>query len=102
MTREDAEKIGTVLELDGETAAALTLPPLRGADVVDMTDPVVYRLKEMVQVYGSTIAELIYEEFGDGIASAIDFTFDLKRVEDPKGDRVVITLNGKFLPYKVW
>ena len=102
MTREDAEKIGTVLELDGETVAALTLPPLRGADIVDMTDPVVYRLKEMVQVYGSTIAELIYEEFGDGIASAIDFTFDLKRVEDPKGDRVVITLNGKFLPYKVW
>jgi cyanate lyase len=102
MTREDAEKIGAALELDDDVVDALTLPPLRGADVVDTTDPLVYRLKEMVQVYGGTIAELIHEEFGDGIASAIDFTFDLKRVEDPKGDRVVITLNGKFLPYKVW
>lgn len=102
MTREDAEKAGAVLELDVETVDALTLPPARGADMVDLTDPVVYRLHEMVQVYGTTIAHLIYEEFGDGIASAIDFTFALERVEDPKGDRVQITLNGKFLPYKVW
>jgi cyanate lyase len=62
----------------------------------------VYRLQEMVQVYGATIAELVHEEFGDGIVSAIDFEFDIKRLPDPKGDRVKITLNGKFLPYRVW
>jgi cyanate lyase len=102
LTREEAEKVGAALELDDETVEALTLPPERGADVVDPTDPLIYRFREMVQVYGPAFAELIREEFGDGIASAIDFTFDLARVEDPKGDRVVITLNGKFLPYKVW
>ena len=102
LSREDAEKIGAVLELDPGTVDALTLPPARGADVVDTTDPLVYRLREMVQVYGSTIAELVHEEFGDGIVSAIDFELGLERVGDPKGDRVKITLNGKFLPYRVW
>jgi cyanate lyase len=102
LSREDAEKIGAVLELDPDTVDALTLPPARGADVVDTTDPLVYRLREMVQVYGTTIAELVHEEFGDGIVSAIDFELGLERVPDPKGDRVKITLNGKFLPYRVW
>jgi cyanate lyase len=51
-------------------------------------------------VYGPTIKALIHEEFGDGIMSAIDFDMEIKRKEDPKGDRVVVTLNGKFLPYK--
>ncbi|WP_226352009.1 hypothetical protein [Pseudonocardia sp. ICBG601] len=69
---------------------------------MDLTDPLVYRLSEMVQVYGTTISELVREEFGDGIVSAIDFELDLQRVADPKGDRAVITLNGKFLPYRVW
>jgi cyanate lyase len=102
LSRDEAEKIGAVLELDPGTVDALTLPPARGADVVDTTDPLVYRLREMVQVYGPTIAELVHEEFGDGIVSAIDFELGLERVPDPKGDRVKITLNGKFLPYRVW
>jgi cyanate lyase len=56
----------------------------------------------MVRVYGTTIAELVHEELGDGIVSAIDFELGIERVADPKGDRVRITLNGKFLPYRVW
>jgi cyanate lyase len=102
LSREDAEKIGAALELDAGTVDALTLPPERGAGVVDTSDPLVYRLQEMVQVYGTTIAELVHEEFGDGIVSAIDFELGIERVADPKGDRVRITLNGKFLPYRVW
>ena len=66
------------------------------------TDPLIYRWYELVNVYGTTIKELIHEEFGDGIMSAIDFTMDIDKQEDPKGDRVVVTLNGKFLPYKSW
>ena len=63
-------------------------------------DPTIYRFYELIQVYGPTIKALIHEEFGDGIMSAIDFDMEIKRKEDPKGDRVVVTLNGKFLPYK--
>jgi cyanate lyase len=81
---------------------ALTLPPVRGSAAVDATEPVVYRLREAVQVYGATISELIREEFGDGIMSAIDLELSVERVPDPKGDRVKLTLNGKFLPYRVW
>lgn len=64
------------------------------------TDPLIYRLSEIVAVYGPTIKELIHEEFGDGIMSAIDFSMDISREADPKGDRVRITMSGKFLPYK--
>ena len=102
LTRAQAEAAGSLLDLDADVVDALTLPPERGAGAVDTTDPLVYRLTEMVQVYGATISELVREEFGDGIVSAIDFELDLQRVEDPKGDRVVITLNGKFLPYRFW
>ena len=66
------------------------------------TDPVIYRFYEMINVYGDTIKELIHEKFGDGIMSAIDFNMDIAKEENHKGDRVVITLNGKFLPYKSW
>jgi cyanate lyase len=66
------------------------------------TDPLIYRFYELVNVYGVTIKELIHEEFGDGIMSAIDFTMDLKREADPKGDRVRIVMSGKFLPYKTY
>jgi cyanate lyase len=69
--------------------------------VVDTSEPLVYRLQVMVQVYG-TIHELVREEFGDGIVSAIDFELAVDRIPDPKGDRVRITLNGKFLPYRTW
>ena len=99
---DQAKKIGDALDLDEDTVDALTLPPVRGDLALDPTEPVTYRLQEALQVYGTSIHELIREEFGDGIMSAIDFTLDFERVEDPKGDRVKLTLNGKFLPYKVW
>jgi len=102
LTGEQAARIGSALDLDRVVVEALTLPPVRGRDAVDTSEPIVYRLQEMVQVYGATIAELVREEFGDGIVSAIDFEMDLERVPDPKGDRVKITLNGKFLPYRSW
>ena len=80
---------------------ALQAQPSRGAlDQPVPTDPTVYRFYEIVQVYGPTIKELIHEEFGDGIMSAINFRFDVQRVADPAGDRVVVTLDGKFLPYQ--
>jgi len=99
---EQAVAVGRLLQLDDEVVAGLQLPPARGAEVVDATEPVVYRLREVVQVYGNTLAELIREEFGDGIMSAIDFELSVERREDPKGDRVRLVLDGKFLPYRVF
>lgn len=100
ISAEMASAVGELLSLDEVIIQALQLPPERGADVVDPTDPAVYRLEEIVQVYGRAIAELIRDEFGDGIMSAIDFRMDFQRVEDPQGDRVVLTLDGKYLPYR--
>lgn len=97
---EMASTVGDLLGLEEAVVQALRLPPQRGADAVDTTDPAVYRLEEMIQVYGGAVAELIREEFGDGIMSAIDFEMDFRRVEDPQGDRIVLTLNGKYLPYR--
>lgn len=102
LTAEQAAAAGSALDLDEGVVAALTLPPIRGAAAVDTSDPLVYRLTEMVQVYGATISELVREEFGDGIVSAIDFEMGLERIADPKGDRVQILINGKFLPYRIW
>jgi cyanate lyase len=102
LTDEQAAALGAALDLDAAVVEALTLPAVRGRDAVDTSEPIVYRLQEMVQVYGGAITELVREEFGDGIVSAIDFEMDLERVPDPKGDRVRITLNGKFLPYRSW
>jgi cyanate lyase len=102
LTADQAAALGAVLELDADVIAALTLPPVRGRAALDTSEPLVYRLKEMVQVYGRTISELVREEFGDGIVSAIDFELALERVPDPKGDRVRISLNGKFLPFRTW
>ncbi|MGH3812705.1 MAG: cyanase [Pseudonocardiaceae bacterium] len=99
---EQARAVGSLLHLDEDVVTALQLPPVRGADMIDATEPVVYRLQEMVQVYGNTLAELIREEFGDGIMSAIDFELSFERREDPKGDRVRLMLDGKFLPYRVF
>jgi cyanate lyase len=99
---EQAHALGHLLRLDEDIVDALRLPPVRGADMVDATEPAVYRLQEMVHVYGSTLAELIREEFGDGIMSAIDFELSFERREDPKGDRVRVILDGKFLPYRVF
>jgi cyanate lyase len=89
------------LDLDEDAVPVLTAPPMRGAlDAAVPTDPTVYRLYEIVQVYGPAIKELIHEEFGDGIMSAINFGFTVRRVPDPAGDRIEITMNGKFLPYE--
>ncbi len=99
---DQARRIASMLGLDEYATDALTLPPVRGDAALDPTEPVTYRLQEALQVYGTSIHELIREEFGDGIMSAIDFTLDVERVEDPQGDRVKLTFNGKFLPYKVW
>ncbi|MBH5317842.1 cyanase [Paenibacillus sp. GSMTC-2017] len=103
MDRSEAEKMGKLLELDDEVVQALTQIPHRG-DVMQMppTDPGLYRLYEMLLVYGPTIKELILEKVGEGIMSAIDFQFDLEKQEDPRGDRIILTMNGKFLPYRKW
>lgn len=100
MTAEDATKVGELLGLDEDVVRSLQMPPYRGSGRQDIpTDPTVYRLYEAMDVYGSAIKELIHEEFGDGIMSAINFKVDVQRRPDPDGDRVVITLDGKFLDY---
>jgi cyanate lyase len=84
-------------------AEALQEMPMKGSlDRAVPVDPLIYRFHEITQVYGTTMKALIHEMFGDGIMSAIDFEMDIQKVEDPKGDRVVVTYNGKFLPYKKW
>jgi cyanate lyase len=101
MSEQEASGAAALLELDKATEAALRLQPTRGAlDTPVPTDPTIYRFYEVLQVYGPTIKELIHEEFGDGIMSAINFRMDVAREADPAGDRVVVTLNGKFLPYQ--
>jgi cyanate lyase len=98
---EDAVRVGEVLGLDDEQVAVLTEVPSRGsfAPTGPPTDPTIYRLYEALQVYGPAIKQLIHEEFGDGIMSAINFNLDVERREHPGGDRVRIILDGKFLPY---
>jgi cyanate lyase len=96
-----ARAVAQELDLPEDAVPELIAPPMRGAlDDAVPTDPTVYRLYEIVQVYGPALKELIHEEFGDGIMSAINFGFTVRRVPDPKGDRVEIVLNGKFLPYE--
>ncbi len=101
MGAEDAETVASVLGLDGEVSAALQETPMRGSlDSTVPVDPTIYRIHEVTQVYGTTIKALIHEEFGDGIMSAINFNLEIERIEDPAGDRVRITYDGKFLPYQ--
>ena len=102
MNQTQASAAGQLLELDEAVVTALQLAPVRGAAAIDPTEPITYRLHEALQVYGSAISELIREEFGDGIMSAIDFELAMERQPDPKGDRVKLTWSGKFLPYRVW
>jgi cyanate lyase len=103
LTAAQAAGLCDVLGLDGAVAEALCEYPAKGQRYETMvTDPLVYRLNEIVMVYGETLKEVIQEKFGDGIMSAIDFTMDVDKKEDPKGDRVEITMSGKFLPYKRW
>ena len=102
MAMDKARILCELLQLPDEVAKALAKCPHKSWDKAVPTDPLIYRLYEMVNVYGDSIKEVIHEKFGDGIMSAIDFTMDIEKEENPKGDRVVITLNGKFLPYKAW
>ena len=101
MGPETAEKAGQLFDLAPEEVELLQEAPYRGSlPTAVPTDPLVYRFYELVQVYGTTWKEMIHEEFGDGIMSAIDFDMTLERQPDQKGDRVRMTLSGKFLPYK--
>lgn len=103
MSDKEAKKLINLLGLDPSIKDALQEIPYRGSleDEIPV-DPLIYRFHEITQVYGSTIKALIHEEFGDGIMSAIDFKMDIDRKEDPEGDRVVITFDGKFLETKKW
>ena len=98
---EIAQRAAELLELGDDAAVAFAMQPTRGAlETAVPTDPTMYRFYEVLQVYGPTIKALIHEEFGDGIMSAINFKLDIARRADPNGDRVVVTLDGKFLPYQ--
>ncbi len=97
---EQAERAATLFELGEDEKGLLQEFPHRGSSPIVPTDPLIYRFYELVQVYGTTWKELIQEEFGDGIMSAIDFDMAIERQPDPKGDRVKLTLSGKFLPYR--
>ena len=95
--------IGKIFDLSPEEQQWLTVVPYKGSLPTTVpTDPLIYRFYELVNVYGTTFKELIHEEFGDGIMSAIDFKMDLTREPDPQGDRVKIVMSGKFLPYKIY
>ena len=99
--RQQADTAQRLFDLTDEEAAWLQIVPYKGSlPSAVPTDPLIYRWYEIVSVYGTTIKELIHEEFGDGIMSAIDFSMDIQREADPKGDRVQVVLSGKFLPYK--
>ena len=102
LTTEEAENAAALLHLDEGAAQLLSeIPGERGrGQNMPPNDPLIYRFYEIVQGYGPTLKALINEEFGDGIMSAIDFTMQIEREPDPKGDRVRITMSGKFLPYK--
>lgn len=99
---KEADALCAFLDLPIEAKSALMECPTKTWGETIPQDPLIYRLYEMIGVYGPTIKALIHEKFGDGIMSAIDFSMDIDKEENPKGDRVVIHLNGKFLPYKSW
>jgi cyanate lyase len=102
MSEDHARGLCRILDLDDDVGVALQDFCHKSWEKAVPQDPVVYRLYEIVGVYGDTIKEIIHEKFGDGIMSAIDFSMEIEKQEDPKGDRVVVTLNGKFLPYRSW
>lgn len=102
LNETEAAAVVSVLDLKDDVKKALMEFPLKGKGQIVPSDPLIYRLYEIAYVYGPSIKEVVHEKFGDGIMSAIDFTLDIDKVEDPKGDRVQITMTGKFLPYKKW
>ncbi|WP_319531299.1 cyanase [uncultured Cohaesibacter sp.] len=106
LPEEAAVKVASFLDLGNrakDVEIALQLPPKKGQEAEAVSkDPLIYRFHEIIYVYGDTIKELIHEEFGDGIMSAIDFDLKIDRVENPKGDRVLVSMTGKFLKYNQW
>lgn len=103
LTDVQAKTVGEMLELPEEAVSQLQVVPYKGSlPTAVPTDPLIYRFYELINVYGTTFKALIHEEFGDGIMSAIDFNMDIQREENEKGDRVNITMSGKFLPYKTY
>ena len=101
LSAQQAEKVAELLRLPADATTALQEIPVRGSlDAVPPADPTIYRLQEIVQVYGTTLKALIHEDFGDGIMSAINFNMGIDRVEHPDGDRIRITMEGKYLPYQ--
>ncbi|MBH8574657.1 cyanase [Nostocaceae cyanobacterium CENA369] len=101
-SEEEAKLLVEALGLDTSYIQELTAYPVKGLGPVVPTDPLIYRFYEIMQVYGLPLKDVIQEKFGDGIMSAIDFTLDVEKEEDPKGDRVKVIMSGKFLPYKKW
>ena len=100
-TAEQAATVGKLFDLTADDEKWLQVVPYKGSLATAVpTDPLIYRWYEVVNVYGTTIKELIHEEFGDGIMSAIDFSMSIRREANPNGDRVNVVLSGKFLPYK--
>ena len=103
LDEHQAKTVGELLDLPEDATTSLRQVPYKGSlPAAVPSDPLIYRFYELVSVYGTTIKALIHEEFGDGIMSAIDFTMDIQRELDPKGDRVKIAMSGKFLPYKTY
>ena len=103
MTKKQADAVGKLFDLPEDAVLLLQTVPYKGSlPTAVPTDPLIYRWYEIVSVYGTTIKELIHEEFGDGIMSAIDFKMDMTREADPKGDRVKIVMSGKYLQYKTY
>jgi len=103
MSLDEAAACGSLLGLGVEEIALLQVPPSKGSlEAAVPTDPLIYRFHEINQVYGTTLKALIHEKFGDGIMSAIDFEMEIDKVADPKGDRVKVTMSGKFLAYRKW
>jgi len=103
MLPETADQLCRLLDLDESVKKFLTTFPIKGNSLEGRaipTDPLMYRFYEILAVYGTSLKEIIQEKCGDGIMSAIDFTMDVEKVADPKGDRIVVRMNGKFLPYK--
>ena len=99
---EEAKLLVEALDLDRSYIELLTEYPIKGLGPLVPTDPLIYRFYEIIQVYGLPLKSVIQEKFGDGIMSAIDFTMDVEKEVDPKGDRVKLVMSGKFLPYKKW
>lgn len=102
MPEPSADALCQLLELPAGAKEALMEYPRKSWDFDIPQDPLIYRLYEIVGVYGDTLKQIIHEKFGDGIMSAIDFSMEVDKEENPKGDRVIINMNGKFLPYKSW